>query len=424
MLNALRTKKSMNDTLIQVDKQFELRELLSTAYETFEQGRKSIFTNIIIRDAAKYLANKKSDQILPKRFTKIHLLILLFIFIVFNLMSLYFTYAPSMPKALTDTNLKNISDELESYAQNGLSELEDTEENTQMNMFEQMNEIAGNLKDQPYQDEDLLRQFEELKDKAEAERSRITRKLETELNLGDTTETPLFNPLRDDISEAELEEFKDTLNQLFEGETPPSLSKEIENLKNLRKLELFLDKATEDIDQNVSKGNILSVLEDQETDGSRAEVENQEALGGEVIPGKNMDFPAPLVRIPPMEGPKKPGTMEIDPDDLESKGEKSSSAGFGKDDAGTVAAEDTEGLKNSAIRDENLSEGGTRYSLQVLALPLNAEAGVEEEEILRTYEKEIESVLNREEIPENYREYIKNYFLSIGIGSQNQKSDF
>ena len=133
------------------------------------------------------------------------------------------------------------------------------------------------------------------------------------------------------------------------------------------------------------------------------------------MPGKNMDFPGPLVRIPQMEGPRKPGTMDTKPDDLESKGDKSTSAGYGHDDVGSTSTEEPEGLKSPVIRDENRSDQGTRYSLQVMSLPLTAKSDMEEEAILRSYETEVESVLNKEEIPENYRQYIKNYFLSIGM---------
>ena len=46
------------------------------------------------------------------------------------------------------------------------------------------------------------------------------------------------------------------------------------------------------------------------------------------------------------------------------------------------------------------------------------EARVKEEEIFRTYRKEVEGILQKEDIPANYREYIKNYFISIGMNTK------
>ena len=61
------------------------------------------------------------------------------------------------------------------------------------------------------------------------------------------------------------------------------------------------------------------------------------------------------------------------------------------------------------------STGGSKTTLQVLSLTNIGKAGAEREEIIRNYQREIESVLKKEEIPLNYREYIRDYFLSINL---------
>jgi hypothetical protein len=58
------------------------------------------------------------------------------------------------------------------------------------------------------------------------------------------------------------------------------------------------------------------------------------------------------------------------------------------------------------------------YLIHIRALTDMGAARVKEEEILRTYRKEVESILQKEDIPVNYREYIKNYFISIGINTE------
>ena len=61
------------------------------------------------------------------------------------------------------------------------------------------------------------------------------------------------------------------------------------------------------------------------------------------------------------------------------------------------------------------SSGGSQTTLQVLSLTNIGKAGVEREEIIKNYQREVESVLKKEDMPLNYREYIKDYFISINL---------
>ena len=58
------------------------------------------------------------------------------------------------------------------------------------------------------------------------------------------------------------------------------------------------------------------------------------------------------------------------------------------------------------------------YLIHIRALTDIGEARLKEEEIFQTYRKEVESILQKEDIPINYRAYIKNYFISIGINTE------
>ncbi|HEB10997.1 MAG TPA: hypothetical protein ENI06_07260 [Spirochaetales bacterium] len=62
--------------------------------------------------------------------------------------------------------------------------------------------------------------------------------------------------------------------------------------------------------------------------------------------------------------------------------------------------------------------GGSRsdpVSLPHRSLPPGGESIVPEERRLIDFRREIEEVIRKEEVPLNYREYIKNYFLKINI---------
>ena len=63
----------------------------------------------------------------------------------------------------------------------------------------------------------------------------------------------------------------------------------------------------------------------------------------------------------------------------------------------------------------------------MVAAPPVAEVGearLKEEDMFLSYRKEVESILHKEDIPINYREYIKNYFISIGINTEEDTHEF
>ena len=64
------------------------------------------------------------------------------------------------------------------------------------------------------------------------------------------------------------------------------------------------------------------------------------------------------------------------------------------------------------------------YLISIRTLTDIGEARLKEEDIIRTYQKEVESLLQKEDIPLNYREYIKNYFISIGMNAEENANEF
>ncbi len=57
------------------------------------------------------------------------------------------------------------------------------------------------------------------------------------------------------------------------------------------------------------------------------------------------------------------------------------------------------------------------YNTHIRSVTTIGEAAVPQEDVGRAYERELEHVLQKEDMPLNYREYIKTYFLSIGLAS-------
>ena len=74
--------------------------------------------------------------------------------------------------------------------------------------------------------------------------------------------------------------------------------------------------------------------------------------------------------------------------------------------------------QGDTLQDRMASSQKAEYNTHIRSVTRIGDTTVPEEEITRQYTRELESILQKEDIPLNYREYIKSYFLSIGIESE------
>ena len=102
----------------------------------------------------------------------------------------------------------------------------------------------------------------------------------------------------------------------------------------------------------------------------------------------------------------------------------SASAGSAKSEEKSGSSYDLEKTPGAAIPDKMVSSRAKSFLIRIRALTDIGEARLKEEEIFQTYRKEVESILQKEDIPMNYREYIKNYFFSIGINTEENTHEF
>ena len=64
------------------------------------------------------------------------------------------------------------------------------------------------------------------------------------------------------------------------------------------------------------------------------------------------------------------------------------------------------------------------YVIHIRSLTAIGQSRVEPEDIIRNYQQEIEGILQKEDIPLNYREYIKHYFISIGLKTEENAHEY
>ena len=426
LLFGLRTKKSFMDELIEIDARLGLKERLSTAYECHQLGRKSVFVDMLIEDATGLLGSIKAREIFPRSFSSAHLLIPLLVVAITILLSIDFTPTPIKERA-TGQRLKQISRKMEEYSKRELHGMKKGGEKPPRDLSRQMENIARELKGQSMTKERLLKSLGALIKEAEAERTQLARRLEAELGLGDMLHTPMLKPLqKEKVSPNELKQLREGLKELFEGEVPASLSRDISSLDQNRRLELFLDEIIDEVGSALAADDEISSLKEEKGVSvgkafEEGENNDTETSGGRTLAALESDEANGERQITPVLGQAKAGSKGSDergpaPDEVFSY-----AAGREKAEGGRKPPYELRSSKRPAIKDRGISGQGDWYNVHVRSLPTMGKAGLKEEDIIIPYRKELESVLQKEDIPLHYREYIKSYFLSIGLKQEENR---
>lgn len=384
VLHTLRTKRGFMDELIDIDTRLGLKEKLSTAYECHQLGRKSIFVDLLTMDVGNMLGSIKASQIFPRNLTPAHLLIPLFAGVIIILLLVDLIPRPPIQNTDSRERVKQIGVKMERYSRRELRDIEKTNKAARKDLYRQMEKVAQDLKGQSVPGETLLKSLGELMKQAETERSQLARQLEAELGLGDTSSMPMLkSPGKEDITLEELEQLRNRLRELFEGETPASIQEDISSLEQVRRAELFLEKTMDEVGLALTEEGELTALK-----------------------------PTMQIALP---GQGKTGSEESEKDSPTSKRDLISKAGVRKGTGEKRPPYELEGSRGPALKDGVISGKGDWYNVHVLSLPRAGKAKMKEEDVIRSYHQEVENVLQKEDIPLNYREYIKNYFLSIGL---------
>jgi hypothetical protein len=110
--------------------------------------------------------------------------------------------------------------------------------------------------------------------------------------------------------------------------------------------------------------------------------------------------------------------------EFESRNGYSSLAGSGKSSGKKKPSTDIEKLAGSGIQDKMISSQMHNYLIHIRSLTAMGESRLNAEDIMRIYRQELEGVMQKEDIPLNYREYIKHYFISIGLKTEENTHEF
>ncbi len=420
LLFGLRTRKSFMDELIEIDVRLGLKERLSTAYECHQLGRKSVFVDGLIEDATSLLGSIKAQEIFPRSFSLTHLCIPLLAAAIVILLSIDLAPTPIKDSAAGE-RLKQIGRKMEEYSKRELQGIKEEAEKPRRDLSRHMENITRELQSQSMTKERLLKSLSALIEEVEAERNQLAHRLEAELGLEDMLSTPMLKSRqKEKVSPNEVKQVREQLEELFEGEVPASLSQDISSLDQNRRLELFLDEIINEVGSALEVEEEFSFLEEKKgvslgMNFGEGKNNDKEISGGRALVPLESDAVNDERQITPVLGQAKAaskGSGEGDPAHDEGL---SYAAGRERSEGRRKPPYELRSSKGPTLEDRGISGQGDWYNIHVRSLPTKGKTGLLEEDVIRSYRRELESALRKEDIPLNYREYIKNYFLSIGL---------
>ena len=226
-------------------------------------------------------------------------------------------------------------------------------------------------------------------------------------------------PKPEKLSLNQLEKLKRILNRALNNQIPDSINQNIEALQELYRTKERLSQMIDEFYEGHSDSNEVAGSKYDNTQSSTAtpELKNpsddteHSTTKDEAVNG-NRGFE---------ERHGQPGPeqqQEIDRDFKDEFGSRpgfSSAAGRAPSDGKKKSTDDLAKSSGIGTQDKMKSSQGDNYLIQIRSLTAIGESKLEEKDIIRTHRKEIEGILQKEDIPLNYRGYIKNYFISIGL---------
>ncbi len=260
-------------------------------------------------------------------------------------------------------------------------------------LFKKMEELERNLRNRSMNTEKALKSLRDFLGEALEAQTSLASKLVEELSIQNIEMIPRFEPeLTKGIPSKNLEQTEALLGKFFEGDIPTTVSERILELKRYNELLQTLAKTIDDIESD---------LRSDSKQGSMVR--------------SSQDEPSEMTEN---ESSKHPGRKKEEASDREGM-----TSGRGKDTQGKGLPHEIKGSKNIPTKDPAIVGSGKRYNVLVRSLPMVEKAGVKPEDLIRSYRNEIEEVLTNDKIPLNYREYIKNYFLSIGVEREKYENE-
>jgi hypothetical protein len=428
LLLAVVKRKNLQNILIDIDTRLKLQDRLSTAYEYQRSGKKSDILALLLEDAALQLHHLESKHMVPAKFSAAHLALFLLLVLNVALYASHFWGPNSRPTHADQEHIQKARTLLRNYTQSRIGGKQAKKKSPGHAYARQLEQLAERLNDPALNPDTLSASLSTLRNELHAEQTRLAEELGAKLNAlrGQGVQVqPIPEPEK--RSSYKIEKLKTLLNGALNNQIPDSLNQDIETLQEFSSLEKLLSQIIDDLKEKDSDTDEVAQSRPHET------LTSQNANDGTKIPGDTQrpETPGGISNRKqgragttgqPASGQSRDNGGD-EPDDAGLHDENAVSAGRAKSAPRKKSRDELENSTGPGIQDKLSSAKEKEYRLHIRSLSAVGESKLQEENIVQTYRQEIESILQKEEIPLNYREYIKHYFISIGLKTEAKAYD-
>jgi len=426
-----RTRKIFFDELLEIDKRFAFKERLTTAYEYVLLGKKSIYLEQLMGDVVGLLKGVEKRRMVPHVISRYQIVFFAVCIVVTGLFSIDYTrFTGISSDSKKSVHLSQTGNRLKDYIKKELEWKKNGDNETQDRYREKMKAAAKALEDKFRPRPDLLKSLQRLDREVEKKRVEDLRRLEKELNKTNPSGSSTIKQFKNNgVGQRGTRRLRKQVERLFRGQLPSDIENHISSLEQNEALDKLLDDTIRELSgfsKDISR-KAPETKEQKEKDQSRDKQEESRKKGSEAEanrPGSESW----------QDGAEKGGSsrnrgsgeegMEGSEDDESSSGEGGAgNAGSQKSKNKKKERSNLAGSEGQVFREDGISGQGEAYNAYVRSLSATGSKKIKEEEVIRNYSRRYESVLKKEDIPVNYKKYIKSYFISIGMGKGDKKND-
>lgn len=425
-------RKPLAEQLIEFDTRLHLRDELSTAYEYQRSGKSPLFAPLLIERAGQRLGQLHFATLLPFPLLKFALwggaLLLIHLSLLVADGKIFPAIAPKtnerqagQPEAIQPEKLTTSAEKRR----------EQRRQQEQRELFQKMNEFAQALekREMPKQEfasaiqdllQDMQSQQEQLLDASNASEG------------SQTLDNLPIKQLPSAMSQAQLHSMQELLGRMQQKGASQDSSNIIavgqEELDHFREaLSQMADQFEQGSESGENSGdptrsagqrgenseNAVSSDTADGTDKQRAAATSQTGEGdGDKHAAKQGELSS---------GTRMPTGQQSGDHGQEGERDGSATAGLNPGDQQQYEPSPIETSKGQVVTDKTSPTIKNDYSAHIRSVTRIGNANAPTEAVIRPYQQELESVLQQEKLPLNYREYIKNYFLAIGVTSEQKQ---
>ena len=411
-------RKRFMQILIEIDSRLNLNDTIATAYEYQSMRKTSVFKPQLLEDAAQKLSHHSIRQLVPGTYSFIHVLFL--ILILTNGILLFmdrFSFASKQAEPVYEP-----TSAITHLPQNRVAPKKKSVKKTEPVLTPKTNrtleKFAQQLNDPSMTRNKLVTALNEMLEEIQSEHTLLAKDAHATTQTGSIDRQPIQTiQKKESLS---LQRLKDLFQGILSDKIPDKIGTDTALLEERQRFNNLLSQIIESIDRIESDQQGVP----ESSKHARSKRSRQRDYSKRNKKGSNYNDPndmgsegnQPTDNLADGAYPGQDPDFWGDGQDYREDWEDfSDSPGHAKSKGGQQSPNELESKKGPALQDKTISAKRDDYSVHIRSLTGIGKATVEQQDVPREYQQEIENILQKEEIPLNYREYIRNYFISIGL---------